>query len=413
MRRTFRLAALGCRTNQYELQAFKDQMLAAGYIAAEEGRPADLCIINTCTVTDSADSRSRHMIRKMVRENPGTTLIVTGCSVEAQKDKIEAIEGVSHVIGNNDKEKLLSILFPDEAFPEFAIKSFEGHTRAFLKVQDGCNSFCTYCIIPYVRGRSRSRARESILWEVQDLVAAGYKEIVLTGINVGDYDGGDDDSLAELIRAIDKVEGLERIRVSSIDPDDVNDDLVDAIVNGKHTCHSMHLVLQSGSNSVLKKMNKYTRQDFFDAAERLLKACPDFTFTTDAIVGFPGETDADFEETLEVISKMQFAKTHLFPYSERPRTRAALYDNKVAPEVIQKRQKRALEEADKAAYLLRERYVGRELTILTEKGGNNGLTDGFLHCTLEGTPAGENEVISVIAVANGKEGLMVRRRDED
>jgi len=411
MKRTFRLAALGCRTNQYELQAFQDQLLAAGYAPASEGQAADLCIINTCTVTDNADSRSRHMIRKMVRQNPGTCLIVTGCSVEAQKERIEAIDGVSHVIGNDDKEKLLSILFPDEAFPEFAIKSFEGHTRAFLKVQDGCNSFCTYCIIPYVRGRSRSRARESILAEVQALVANGYKELVITGINVGDYDGGGDDSLADLIRAIDKVEGVERIRVSSIDPDDVNDDLVDAIVNGEHTCHSMHLVLQSGSNSVLKKMNrKYTRQDFFDAAKRLLQACPEFTFTTDAIVGFPGETEEDFEETLEVIRNMQFAKVHLFPYSERPRTRAATYDNKVAGDVVQKRQKRALQEAEKSAFALREQYVGKEVTILTEKGGDVGHTDTFVYCTLQGEPAKENELVEVVCIANGPEGLTVRRR---
>jgi threonylcarbamoyladenosine tRNA methylthiotransferase MtaB len=325
----FKILTLGCRTNQYESQAYNDQLGGMGYTPASEGEIADLCIVNTCTVTESADSHSRHAIRQLVRDHPGAKVVVTGCMAERQPELIREIEGVSHVVSNLDKENLISQLFPEEETPEFSIKNFDAHTRAFVKVQDGCNSFCTYCIIPYVRGRSRSRTLKDILQEIENLVSNGYKEIVLTGINIGDFDGNPSEGmpptrLADLVRAVDRIPGLERIRVSSIDPDEIDDDLTDAILNGQKTCHSMHVVLQSGSNIILKRMNrKYTRQVFLETIERLRQAAPDFTVTTDIIVGFPGETDADFDETLDVMRQVQFAKVHMFPYSDRPRTRAA------------------------------------------------------------------------------------------
>ncbi|MCB1149200.1 MAG: tRNA (N(6)-L-threonylcarbamoyladenosine(37)-C(2))-methylthiotransferase MtaB, partial [Chlamydiia bacterium] len=328
----FKITALGCRTNQYEAQAFTDQLLALGYEAAAEGEPADLCIVNTCTVTASADSSSRHEIRKLASDNPHAPIYVTGCYAERDPKAVKDLPNVAGVIPNQDKEALIKALFPDaESLPEFNIERFEAHTRAFVKVQDGCNSFCTYCIIPYVRGRSRSREASDIIQEVERLVSNGFKEIVLTGINIGDFDGGAVKSnLAELTRLVDAVEGVERVRISSIDPDEVDDDLLDAVVNGKKTCQSMHIVLQSGSNVVLKRMNrKYTRQMFLETCERLRTASPDFTFTTDVIVGFPGETEEDHKETLKILEEVRFAKVHMFPYSDRPRTRASLYPNKV------------------------------------------------------------------------------------
>ncbi len=309
-------------------------------------------------------------------------------------------EGV-RIIPNKEKESLIAQLFPEiEDLPEFKIERFDAHTRAFVKVQDGCNSYCTYCIIPYVRGRSRSRPINDIVREVEGLVANGYKEIVLTGINIGDFEEG----LSKLVRAVDQVEGLERIRISSIDPDEVDDELLDAVVSGSRTCNSMHIVLQAGSNVVLKRMNrKYTRQEFYNTIERLKKADPDFTFTTDIIVGFPGETEADFAETLEVMQEVDFAKVHMFPYSDRPRTRAAQYPDKIAPEVIADRKSRLLRLSERGAHALRDRYVGRQMKILTE-GQDGGHTNNFL---MVKTPTiRPNTMIEVNLVENRPDGLV-------
>jgi threonylcarbamoyladenosine tRNA methylthiotransferase MtaB len=413
----FKIATLGCRTNQYESQAYQDQLIEMGYTQAGEGEEAELCIVNTCTVTESADSHSRHAIRQLARENPNTKLVVTGCSAERHPAAIQQIEGVSHVVSNFDKEQLLSKIFPEEDVPEFSIKHFDAHTRAFVKIQDGCDSYCTYCILPYVRGRSRSRTIPDIVREVEGLIANGFKEVVITGINVGDFDGhpaeGEEPRrLSELIRIVDQLPGLERLRVSSIDPDEIDDDLADAILNGRKTCHSMHIVLQSGSNVILKRMNrKYTRQIFLSTVERLRAADPDFTFTTDIIVGFPGETEADFAETLEVMREVKFAKVHMFPYSERPRTRAVLFPNKVPKDVMQQRKQTILTVAEEVGYELRNQYLNRRMTILTENldhhsGKIAGHTDNFLNVLVESEGLAPNELVTVDLVENTAVGLI-------
>ncbi len=393
MKKKFKIATLGCRTNQYESQAYRDQLLGLGYVEAKAGETADLCIVNTCTVTASADSSSRHQIRRLERENPGTKLVVTGC----MSDRVKS-EGNLKVIPNQEKEQLVQALFPEEDVPEFSIKNFEAHTRAFVKVQDGCNSFCTYCIIPYVRGRSRSKPIAAVVKEVKGLVNQGYKEVVITGINVGDYEDG----LADLMQEVDQIEGLQRLRLSSIDPDEVDDRLLNVIVNGRTTCHSMHLVLQAGSNVVLKRMNrKYTRQMFLDSVQRLKQASADFTFTTDLIVGFPGETERDFEETLEVMREVKFAKVHMFPYSPRERTKAALFEQLPA-EVIESRRQRLLREAEKVAFELREQFVGRTCDVLTESG-EGGHTEHFLPVEIKHRA---NEIIRVKLTENTPKGLI-------
>lgn len=411
--KTYKVVTLGCRTNQYESQAYQDQLTQMGYVPAAEGDEADICIVNTCTVTESADSSSRHEIRQLARKNPGAKLVVTGCSAESQPQALAQIPGVSHVVANKDKENLLNILFPEEEVPEFSIQRFEAHTRAFVKVQDGCNSFCTYCIIPYVRGRSRSKSMDDVLKECQQLVDNGFKEIVLTGINIGDFDGAKDenpDRLSDLVRAVDKIPGLRRLRVSSIDPDEVDDDLADAILNGKNTCPSMHVVLQSGSNVILKRMNrKYTRQIFLETVNRLRTANPDFTFTTDVIVGFPGETAIDHEETLAVMREVRFAKVHMFPYSERPRTRAALYPNKVPPDIIRQRKQEVLKLAEQLSHELRHDYVGRTMEILTETGGDsgvNGHTSNFLQVIIPESTISQNTLVNVQLIENTPQGLI-------
>lgn len=249
--------------------------------------------------------------------------------------------------------------------------------------------------------------------EVEELVRSGYKEIVLTGINIGDFDGGREGGprLSDLIREVDSIEGLHRLRVSSIDPDEVDSALQDAILKGKKTCHSMHLVLQAGSNIILKRMNrKYTRQVFQETLRRLKAESPDFTATTDVIVGFPGETDSDFQETLQAIEEAEFAKVHMFPYSDRPRTRSSLFPNKVAPNVINDRRVKVIQAAEQASFALRNRYIGRRMVILTEENSNeNGLafghTDNFLGVFVEKEGLKTNQLVEVHLIENRPEGL--------
>jgi threonylcarbamoyladenosine tRNA methylthiotransferase MtaB len=287
-----------------------------------------------------------------------------------------------------------------------------------VKVQDGCNSFCTYCIIPYVRGRSRSKTIPEVVSEVEALIANGFKEVVLTGINIGDFDGNKREGegkacLADLVRAVDAIPDLERLRVSSIDPDEVDDNLADAILNGHKTCHSMHIVLQSGSNVILKRMNrKYTRQIFFNTVQTLLAASSDFTFTTDVIVGFPGETDDDFADTLDAIRRVKFAKVHMFPYSDRPRTRSMLMPNKVLPDVIKQRKQQVLNLSEQMAFEMREGFVARQMTVLTESleptrpGEIYGHTDNFLPVWVKGAELQPNQLIIVKLISNTPDGLI-------
>lgn len=416
--RKFRIATLGCRTNQYESQAIADQLQAAGLRRAADGEGAELCVVNTCTVTQGADAASRQQVRQLARENPGAQVVVTGCLAERSAEELLQMEEGVRIVPNQNKEKLVSLLFPEQELPEFAIQTMEGHTRAFVKVQDGCNSFCTYCIIPYVRGRSRSRSMPEIVEEVQTLIANGYQEVVLTGINIGDFDGAPLPGmapvrLAELVRAVDRLDGLRRLRLSSIDPDEVDEELVDAVLGGRCSCPSMHIVLQSGSNAVLKRMNrKYTRQQFLQTIERLKGACPEFTFTTDVIVGFPAETESDFEETLDVMRQVQFAKVHMFPYSVRARTRAALYPNRVAEEVVRERKSRLLRLAEQLAFSLRSRYVGTAAQVLIESAAAHrsgyffGHTANFLPVFVAAEGLVPNQMMDVQLSENGAEGLV-------
>jgi threonylcarbamoyladenosine tRNA methylthiotransferase MtaB len=407
----FKIAALGCRTNQYEAQAFRDQLLSMGYEEALEGQEADLCIVNTCTVTRSADERSRHQIRSLNRDHPDSKIFVTGCMAEKQAPAILKIDGVAGVVGNKDKENLLKIAFPEADIPEFKIERFEAHTRAFVKVQDGCNSFCSYCIIPYVRGRSRSRRLESILDEVRGLVKNGFYEVVLTGINIGDFDGAPLEGekpvrLSELTREVSRIPGVERLRISSIDPDEVDDELIDVLQSSPNCCPSMHIVLQSGSNSVLKRMRrKYTVQQFFETVDRLKAALPDFTFTTDIIVGFPGETEEEFKETLAVMDQVGFLKVHMFPYSKREGTLAARMQNHLDPALIAQRKDVLLQKASENARMQRNRYVGQTVEVLVE-AHNHGHTANFIPVQIEGPLLEKNRFVKVNIVENQKEALI-------
>ncbi len=410
-KKKFKVVTLGCRTNQYESQAYQDQLLTLGYSEAKEAEQVDLCIVNTCTVTESADSSSRYQIRHLHRKYPDAKIVVTGCLVESAKEALQGMGEIDCIVPNKDKENLLSYVFPEQEMPEFKICQFEAHTRAFVKVQDGCNSFCTYCIIPYVRGRSRSRDLTDILQEVKGLVANGYKEIVLTGINIGDFEATEKIRLADLVRQVDAIEGIQRLRISSIDPDEIDEDLADAVLHSKHTCASMHVVLQSGSNTILKRMNrKYTREIFLETVDRLRGANPDFTFTTDVIVGFPGESELDFQDTLSVMDYVRFAKVHMFPYSPRPRTRAALYPNRIDPAVVNIRKQQVLRLAEEHAYFLREKFVGRTLPVLIEKAEDisSGHTENFLQVMSQDKDLKSNDLVEMQLYENTPEGLLGR-----
>lgn len=416
-KKTYKLAVLGCRTNQYESEAFRSQLDEIGYTEASKDSSADVCIVNTCTVTHGADRDSRYQIRRLVRENPNAKVLVTGCFAEQNKDQILNLSEQITVVPNHSKEQLIEKVDPNlDVYPEFKIKQFEAHTRAFVKVQDGCNSFCTYCIIPYVRGRSKSRPIDEIVKEIEGLVTKGYQEIVLTGINIGDFDGNGTHTLTDLVKVVDQIPGVKRIRISSIDPDEVDDSLLQAIVDGKNTCSSMHLVLQSGSNVVLKRMNrKYTRQIFFDTVNRLVHADPNFTFTTDAIIGFPGEEEEDFRDTIDVIEKVQFAKVHMFPYSPRSRTRAASYPNQVSHALMNVRKSELLKIAENVSFRLRDRFIGKKMHVLTEsKIGDNGEvfghTENFLPVYIEdSTSLVPNKVYEVELIKNTPKGLIAKK----
>jgi threonylcarbamoyladenosine tRNA methylthiotransferase MtaB len=398
----FAIVTLGCRTNQYESQAYASQLRKLGYTELKEGEGAEICIVNTCTVTASADAHSRLQIRQICRQHPGAKVVVTGCLAELDPQEIQKIPGVSAVVSNKDKENLLSVIFPEESLPEFVIDYFSAHTRAFVKVQDGCNSFCTYCVIPYVRGRSRSREIEEIVIEIKNLVANGYQEVVLTGINIGDFKTLRGEKLVDLVKAIDRIDGLSRIRISSIDPDEIDEDLISAVIDGEKTCNSFHMVLQSGSNSILKRMNrKYTKQMFLHKAMALREIDPNFTITTDIIVGFPGETEIDFQETLDVMEKVQFAKVHMFPYSPRQRTRAALFLNRVPHPVMEQRKQIVLRHAEKIAFSMRDSYIGKRVKVLMESDGF-GHTENFLPVRCCGK---ENTIVEVECIGNREDGL--------
>ena len=416
MSKKYKVATLGCRTNQYESLAYKSQLQAAGYSAAKEGEEADLCIVNTCTVTQSADSHSRNQIRKLRRQNPKAKIAVTGCMVEEGKNKLLKIDEADFVISNKSKDSLLTQIFPQEEFIEFALDQVDSQTRAFIKIQDGCNSFCSYCIIPYVRGRSRSKTVDEIVKEVKQVVSSGTKEIVLTGINIGDFDGGDSKSpvrLSELISKLNPIEGLERIRISSIDPDEVDDDLIWAIQNCSKLCPSMHIVLQSGSNYILNRMNrKYTRQMFFETIDKLKAISSDFTFTTDIIVGFPGERESDFEETLEVMKEVGFVKVHMFPYSRRARTKAFDFPDQISDEVKSYRKNEVLRLSEKYSYERREKCIGARYSILTESSDDSSITVGhtpnFIKVKILDSSYKPNEILNVEIVANEPDALVGR-----
>jgi len=369
MKKKFKIFTLGCKTNQYESQAFADQLKQLGLISSDKD-DLDICIINACSVTKTADKKTLMLIKNLRKRNEKTKFFVTGC---LGKDIIGKIDEEIQIISNRQKHNLVSCIFPKKIIPKFNITNFENHTRAFVKIQDGCSSACSYCVIPSTRGKSISRNYRDILFEINKLAENGYKEIVLTGINIGDYFYSKV-TFASLLNKIDKIKGLKRIKISSIDSSHLTDDVLKFLMRSKKIVLSLHLVLQSGSQRILTKMNrKYSIEDFLKKTQILKNFNSDFTFTTDIIVGFPDETNEDFEKTLDIVQKVKFAKIHIFPYSPRPDTSAALFKNQI-PESIKNERKRILSgQALKVSLEKRKEFVGRTMKVLFEKPNERGI----------------------------------------
>lgn len=387
---------LGCKVNQYETDGMIELLKEAGMTAVSFEEKADVYLINTCSVTNMADKKSRQMIHRAKKLNPDAVVIAAGCYVQAAKDKLMEDDRISIIIGNNKKKDIVQILedyleagVTDEGMLDIAaekeyepltINSTLEHTRAYVKIQDGCNQFCSYCIIPYVRGRIRSRDITSITEEVERLAQTGVKEIVLTGIHISSYgkDKENEVGLADVIDAISKIESIERIRLGSLEPSIITDAFIDRIANNKKVCPHFHLSLQSGCNTVLKRMNrKYTCEEYFEKCEMLRKAFDRPALTTDVIVGFPGETDAEFQETVGYLTKLNLYEMHIFKFSPRQGTVAAGMKDQIAPEIKNQRSDvlLALSEKNKQAY--EASFRGENLEVLVEEKVRRNGKDGY------------------------------------
>jgi len=323
---------LGCKVNQYDTQEMRERLLEAGFKEALKAKDADVCLINTCTVTHRADSESLNFIRRSRRENPRAKILVTGCLTELDNPKIKQTGCVDLVIRNKDKENILSFLNHRTVEPtnyrtkNNGITYFKGHTRAFLKIQDGCDNHCSYCKVPLVRGRSRSKPLSGIIKEAGALAEKGFREIVLTGVCLGAYgrDLKSGASLTDVIDALEAIPALLRIRFSSIEASDVTPALIKRIADSRKVCRHLHIPMQSGDDSILEKMNRsYRRRDYLKLVRRLRKTIPGIAVTTDVLVGFPGESERNFRNTVDLIEKIRPARVHIFPYSRREGTAAS------------------------------------------------------------------------------------------
>ena len=408
----FQIYTLGCKVNTYESNVMRDALLNKGYFEVGLKEKADITIINTCTVTNTADSKSMKVIRQAIRRNENAIIVVCGCLVQNKKEEVSKIDGVDIVIGNINKSKIVDYIekyieekkqevdvrnIMDTNFEPMMLNNFN-KTRAFVKIQDGCNNFCSYCIIPYTRGNVRSKDKQSVLKEIQLLVDEGHKEVVLTGIHTGNY-GAEfaDYKFADLLKDIVKIDKLERLRISSIEITKINDDVMEVIKENNILVDHMHIPLQSGSDAVLKRMNrKY--DNFINKIKKLRKIRPNISITTDVIVGFPGETKEEFEETIETIKKIEFTKLHVFPYSKREGTKAAIMDGQVDENIKKKRVKILLQLSKELEYNYMEKFIGKKVIFIPEMAKEEyiiGHTGNFLNVKYLGNKNDLNKDIEV------------------
>lgn len=408
------ISTLGCKTNQFESAAMIEQLKAAGYLVVPFTEPSDIYIVNSCTVTARTDAETRRLIRRARRLNPGARIVATGCYAQVSPGELEKMPELDSVLGNQEKQHISALLeSTDHSVSDIStisqaeplkLTSFAEHTRAFLQIQNGCNSFCAYCIVPYARGRSRSVHPDDILHGVRDLTENGFKEVVLTGIHLGAYglDLTPAMSLTSLVGEIDKAALVPRLRIGSIEPNEVSDELLQLMSTSQRICPHLHLPLQSGSNSVLSRMGRpYSSDIFRDLTTRISAAMPDAFIGADVIAGFPGETEKEFEETARLCESLPFSDLHVFPYSKRPGTRAAGMADHVPAQIVTERaaRLRRIATLKKAAFL--ERFTGRELDILVqgfnEKAGLcRGLSRNYIVASFPGERSSVNEEVAVL-----------------
>lgn len=421
MKEVVKFVTLGCKVNQYETNAMTQKFIEEGYKVIEENNEEiipDICIINTCTVTNMSDRKSRHMLRKMKEKNRDTIVVAVGCYAQVAKQELSKIEEIDLVLGNNEKVEIVKYVeefleqrqkkvetedvMQSRKFSEFGDITFSEKTRAVIKVQDGCDRFCSYCIIPYARGRVRSRKPESIISEITKIAKSGIKEIVITGIHIASYgkDFKEDYQLIDLLEEINEIEGIQRIRLGSIEPLLITEEFVTRLKKLEKICHHFHLSLQSGCDETLKRMNRrYTTEQFEKIVKLLRNAYEDVNLTTDIIVGFPGETEEEFSKTFEFLKRVKFYKMHVFKYSPRKGTKAAVMENQVSGNIKEERSKRLIELSNKNEIEYNNKYIGKEVEVLFEEkkdGIYKGHTQNYIMIYCETNENLENKIEKVL-----------------
>lgn len=407
--KTFLIKTLGCKVNSYESEFVRNLLLNEEYKETKDN--ADICLVNTCTVTNTADNKSKQVINNIRKNNPNAIVVAFGCFCEFRKANINDLIDAEIILGTKNKTKVLKcikdyeknheriILFDEskeDVFEDMEIKKYEHHHRAFIKIEDGCNNFCSYCIIPYVRGRVRSKDFNKCIIEVNDLAISGHKEIVLAGIHTGQY-SSDNKRLADLINEISKVDQIKRIRLSSVEIVELDDKMMDIIKNNKKFVSHLHIPLQAGCDKTLKAMNRrYDLEYFTDKVNTIRSLRPDISLTTDVIVGFPGETEEDFECTYNYCKNIGFAKIHVFPYSDRNGTVASRMPNHVPRNIVKERARKLIELSDTLEKKYFKKFIGKEEEVLVEEFKNgyyHGFTENYIPVKLlDATP---NEIIKV------------------
>jgi threonylcarbamoyladenosine tRNA methylthiotransferase MtaB len=434
---------LGCKVNHYETEAIWQLFQSEGYERTEFDSTADVYVINTCTVTNTGDKKSRQVIRRAIRKNPDAVICVTGCYAQTSPAEIMAIPGVDVVVGTQDRSKMLTYIhqYKEERMPingvpnimkarvyeELDVPAFTDRTRASLKIQEGCNNFCTFCIIPWARGLLRSRKPEDVLTQAQQLVDSGYKEIVLTGIHTAGY-GEDmkDYSFAKLLEDLDKnISGLKRIRISSIEASQISDEVIEVMGRSDKIVPHLHIPLQSGSNTVLQRMRrKYSMEMFGERLDRLKEALPGLAITSDVIVGFPGETEEEFMETYRFIENHKFMELHVFPYSKRTGTPAAKMDDQVPEEVKNERVHKLIALSDQLAKQYASGYEDSVVEVIPEEAYKDepkknlfiGYTPNYLKVVFEGNEDMIGKLVKVKITEAGypyNKGVFVKQEMEE
>ena len=390
MQRVVKFITLGCKVNQYETNAMAQKFLEKGYKVIEEyeqnGEKPDICIINTCTVTNMSDRKSRQMLRREKENNKNVIVVAVGCYAQVAKNELNKIPEIDLVLGNNEKVDIVKYVedyinenennieiedvMQSRLFSDFGDITFTEKTRAVVKIQDGCDRFCSYCIIPYARGRVRSRKPESIISEITKIAEKDIKEVVITGIHIASYgkDFKEEYKLIDLLEEINKIDGIERIRLGSIEPLLITDEFVERLKKLDKICHHFHLSLQSGCDETLKRMNRrYTTEQFREIVKRLRNAYNDVNLTTDIIVGFPGETEEEFEKTYQFLDEIKFYKMHVFKYSQRKGTKAAVMPNQIPGDIKELRSRKLIELSNKNEFEINQKYIGQKVEVLFEE----------------------------------------------